>query len=199
MYWSQLFLNSTTAGLMIEDRYLVWKLNRGSADALSRIYEKCRDDLLRLATAMLNDKADAEDIVHEVFVRFAESAGDFQLTGSLKGYLATCVANRARNRNSSKQRRADLEIKNILPPSPHVETPDRWIINSEELEIISHALASIPGEQREVITLRLYSGMKFREIARLQDTSIKTIQSRYRSGLDKLRSILGGGSRNELE
>ncbi len=39
---------------MLEDRLLVWKLNRGSIEALSRIYEKYKDDLLRLATALSN-------------------------------------------------------------------------------------------------------------------------------------------------
>lgn len=177
---------------MLEDKILVWKLNRGSAEALSRIYEKYRDDLFRLALALLNDKADAEDTVQDVFVNFAESAGDFQLTGSLKGYLATCLANRVRNRNISKQRRKDLELANIQPPAPDNKTPDRWLINSEEFEIISNAIAAVPAEQREVITLRLYGEMKFREIAQLQQVSIKTIQSRYRSGLDKLRALLNG-------
>jgi DNA-directed RNA polymerase specialized sigma24 family protein len=51
-------------------------------------------------------------------------------------------------------------------------------------------LIKVPFEQREVIVLHLYGEMKFREIATLQAVSLKTIQSRYRYGLDKLRSIL---------
>ena len=47
-------------------------------------------------------------------------------------------------------------------------------------------------EQREAIVLRLHGGMKFKAIAKLQDVSDKTAQSRYRYGLDKLRSILNG-------
>ena len=175
---------------MLEDKILIWKLNRGSESALSGIYEKYRDDLLRLAIALLKDKADAEDIVHDVFVAFAASAGDFKLTGSLKSYLATCVANRVRNRNVTRQRRKNLELDNITPAESHSETPDCWIMNCEELEIISSALAEVPDTQREVITLRLYGEMKFREIAELQEVSIKTIQSRYRRGLDKLRTLL---------
>ena len=48
-------------------------------------------------------------------------------------------------------------------------------------------------EQREVIILRLHERMRFKAIARLQGVSDKTAQSRYRYGLDKLRSILNGG------
>ena len=180
---------------MLEDKILVWKLNRGSTNALSRIYEKYRDGLLRLAIALLNDKDDAEDVVQDVFVGFAESAGDFELTGSLKGYLATCVANRARNRNVARQRRKNLAADNREPPAPNTQTPDRWIMNCEELETISNALASVPDMQREVITLHLYGEMKFREIAELQEVSIKTTQSRYRCGLEKLRKSL----RNQVQ
>jgi RNA polymerase sigma-70 factor (ECF subfamily) len=55
---------------------------------------------------------------------------------------------------------------------------------------ISNALVQVPFEQREVVVLHLHGGMKFREIAKLQAVSTKTIQSRYRYGLNKLRSIL---------
>ena len=73
--------------MQVEDRLLVWRLNRGDATALSRVYEKYREDLLRLAVSLLNNTATAEDIVQDVFVRFAGSARVFRLTGSLKGYL----------------------------------------------------------------------------------------------------------------
>src|SRR4030042_2581745 len=79
---------------MMEDKLLIWKFKRGSNDALQRIYEKYVVYLVTLATALLNDVSTAEDIVHDVFVWFAQSAGRLRLEGSLKAYLATCVVNR---------------------------------------------------------------------------------------------------------
>jgi RNA polymerase sigma-70 factor (ECF subfamily) len=64
------------------------------------------------------------------------------------------------------------------------------LVQNEELARLSNALAQLPYDQREVITLRLHGGMKFRQIARQQAVSIKTAQSRYRYGLDKLRSLM---------
>jgi DNA-directed RNA polymerase specialized sigma24 family protein len=61
-------------------------------------------DLVTLASALLSNKSDAEDVVHDVFVTLLRSAWKFRLTGSLKGFLATCVANRARNRNKAGRR-----------------------------------------------------------------------------------------------
>ena len=83
---------------MLEDELLKWKFKRGSQEALSRIYEKYIDLMLTLAMAMLNDSHAAEDVVQDVFVSFARSAAGFRLQGSLKAYLATAVANRARDR-----------------------------------------------------------------------------------------------------
>jgi len=53
----------------------------------------------------------------------------------------------------------------------------------------------LPYEQRETITLHLHGGLTFREIAEHQDVSINTAQSRYRYGLDRLRSILEVGAK----
>jgi len=175
---------------MLDDKLLVWKFNRGSENALSRIYEKYRDDLLRLATALLNDISDAEDIVQDVFFNFAQSAGQFRLTGSLKGYLATCVANSARNRNIVMYRWKASRRNENRSMTSNLETPDQWLMNGEELRKMSNAISQLPYEQREAITLHLYGRMKFREIGVLQEVSIKTAQSRYRCGLDKLRSLL---------
>ena len=55
---------------------------------------------------------------------------------------------------------------------------------------IHNALGQVPFEQREVIVLHVHGDMKFKEIAQLQGVSIKTIQSRYRYGLEKLRSLI---------
>jgi RNA polymerase sigma-70 factor (ECF subfamily) len=175
---------------MLDDKLLVWKFNRGSVNALSRIYKKYRDDLLRLAAALLNDIGDAEDVVQDVFFNFAQSAGQFQLTGSLKGYLATCVANRARNRNIATYRRRTSLWNGNMSVTSNLETPVQWLMDGEEIKKMNDTMAQLPYDQREAITLHLYGGMKFREIGVLQEVSIKTAQSRYRCGLEKLRSLL---------
>jgi len=53
-------------------------------------------------------------------------------------------------------------------------------------------MAQLPYAQREVVVLHVQGGMKFRAIAKSQNASINTVQSRYRYGLDKLRSLLNG-------
>jgi RNA polymerase sigma-70 factor (ECF subfamily) len=71
-----------------------------------------------------------------------------------------------------------------------VKRPEQWAILSEELAMLSNAMAQIPYEQREVLTLYMQGDMTFRQIAKIQNASINTVQGRYRYGLNKLRSIL---------
>jgi RNA polymerase sigma-70 factor (ECF subfamily) len=67
-------------------------------------------------------------------------------------------------------------------------SPVPWIIRNEQFDKVSDAIRLLPQEQREAVTLHLQGQMKFREIAKLQRVSVKTAQSRYRYGLEKLRS-----------
>ncbi|MHC4215797.1 MAG: RNA polymerase sigma factor [Planctomycetota bacterium] len=176
---------------MIEDKLLIYKFKRGSQSALQRIYEKYRTYLLTLATALLNDVNTSEDIVHDFFVSFAQSADSLRLDGSLKWYLATCVANRARDRIRSVKRQA-VSLDYAGSMSSDAKPPVSSAICNEELQQLSSALEQLPYEQREAVILHIRGKMKFRAIAQLQNVSIKTVQSRHRYGLDKLRIILNG-------
>jgi RNA polymerase sigma-70 factor (ECF subfamily) len=175
---------------MIEDKLLIWRFKRGSSDALCRIYKKYKDNLLRLASALSNDQNAAEDIVHDFFVSFAQSPEKLKLNGSLKSYLARCVVNRVRNANKTRRRQEATGLDGTATVRSNSKRPEQWIIDSEQLRQLNDALAQLPEQQREVIILHLQGEMKFKAIAELQDVSINTVQSRYRYGLDKLRSIL---------
>lgn len=177
---------------MFEDRLLVWKFKGGSKDALRAIYEKYADDLLSLAANLLDDKIGAEDVVQDVFIMFAESADRFRLTGSLKSFLAKCVANRSRDYRRRKRRQQTAAMGQAERKSPQVKSPVQLVISSEELTKLGNALAELPYEQREAIVLHLHGDLRFRQIAKLQKVPTKTVQSRYRYGLDKLRSSMNG-------
>lgn len=175
--------------LKVEDNILVWKFNRGSKDALRRIYEKYKDDLLGLAITLLRDRSLAEDVVHDVFVSFASTVGSFHLSGSLKGYLSTCAANRARDRNRLRVPQ-NAEADFVEAADCDSDGPIENVIDIEESGELQGLLDRLPYEQREVIVLHLHHEMRFREIAKALGISINTVQSRYRYGLEKLRSIV---------
>jgi RNA polymerase sigma factor (sigma-70 family) len=176
---------------MIEDKILLWKMKHGSSDALSRIYEKYKSDLFSLANSLLHDLDAAEDVVHDVFVSFVKSADEFQLTGSLKGYLLTCVANLSRDRVRARKREP-IGMNKTDTAIPDYKIPSHALISAEELDRLREAIEKVPYEQREVVILHLQGRRTFRQIAESQGIAVGTVQSRYRYGLEKLRSLLNG-------
>lgn len=175
--------------LMFEDEVLKWKFKRGSDEALKRIYEKYLDAMLTLAMGFLNDAGAAEDVVQDVFVSFAQSKRSFRVTGSLSGYLATSVVNRVRDYRRRLRRQAG---DGGAGPMREANGPEQAVILDEQARLLNAAVAELPEEQREVVLLRLKADMKFRDIAKLQKTSVNTALSRYRYGLEKVRSTLNG-------
>jgi len=174
---------------MLEDKLLLWKMKHGSSDALCRIYDKYKRDMLSLANALLHDLNASEDIVHDVFVSFIKSADEFKLTGSLKGYLLTCVANLSRDRVRARKREPkELNVADIQASDCCL--PDQTVISAEQLHRLRDAIARLPFEQREVVVLHLQAARTFRQIAQLRQAPVATIQSRYRYGLEKLRALL---------
>jgi RNA polymerase sigma-70 factor (ECF subfamily) len=176
---------------MIEDRLLLYRFKRGDSNALRRIYEKYEVYLLTVATALLNDIGAAEDVLHDSFVAFAESAHKIRLEGNLRSFLATCVANRCRD-VIRKRSRDPESLNKIALFTCNEKGPETAAVFNERLERIARAIASLPYEQREVVVLHLKAGLMFKQIAGLQKASVNTVQSRYRYGIDKLRSTLDG-------
>jgi RNA polymerase sigma-70 factor (ECF subfamily) len=144
----------------------------------------------------------------------------FELTGSLKAYLATCVANRVRDLMRRKQSQAvSLEQARVVPAG--LSEPSQAIACNEQLQQLSSALTKLSHEQREVIVLHIHGRMRFRVIAKSLGISVKlsheqrevivlhihgrmrfrviakslgisvnTVKGRYRYGINRLRSVL---------
>ena len=175
----------------IEDMLLVWEFKQGSSEALQRIYEKYVGHLVTVAATLLNDVNSAEDIVHDFFVSFGQSAEKIKVQGRLKAYLTTCVVNLVRD-NIRKMRRESTRLDEAEPYRSTVDSPELSAVNDEEQQQLNAAIGKLPYEQREALILHLQGGLMFKQIARLQRVSTNTAWSRYRYALKKLRSQLNG-------
>ena len=187
------FYGSIGLRITLSERQLIRRVRQGDKEALREIYLEHKDALLTLAFSLVHDMNTAEDILHDVFVAFAGAAGTLRLRTSLHRYLTTSVLNRVRDRFRRKQVQA-ARTKVSDPVEPTSMGPDQIVVLAEETQRLTTALAELPIEQREVVTLRLNAGLKFKEIARAQETSVATVQARYRYGIEKLRVLLSGGS-----
>jgi RNA polymerase sigma-70 factor (ECF subfamily) len=183
--------------LMSEDRQLLKRLRCGDTRALRLIYEQYMDDLLTVAVSLLSDVHAAEDCVHDVFVNFAGAANKLTIRHNLKGYLLSCVVNRARDQLRKRPKEAVRQLDVSDCPATSGE-PTSELIDCERAARILEAIAKLPYEQREVFVLHAQGGAKFREIARLLGVSMGTVQSRYRYGIEKLRILLDKENDDEV-
>lgn len=172
---------------MLEDRRLLKALQRGDSTAWRRIYLKYKDDLLTVARSLVYDVNTAEDCLQEVFVLLASDGNTIR--SNLKGYLLSCVVNRARDHLRRRDAQFNCQV-NIRTQRIDVTNPASVLATNDEIERIAGALEKLPLEQREVVVLHLQSDMTFRQIATMLCLSINTVQSRYRYGMEKLRQLL---------
>ena len=175
------------------DSRLLKLLRNGHPEALGVVYQKYRADMLAVALSMASDRAVAEDAVHDVFVSFAGVAHSLEIRRSLKSYLLTSIVNRIRNIYKAGSRAAasvaaegSENHQSLWPDPPSTATLD--------LSRLQRALDALPEAQRCVIILHLLEGIRFRAIAESQGESLHTVQSRYRYGMQKMRSFLDEGN-----
>lgn len=177
---------------MLDDLRLVVQLNGGSKDALRRIYLRYRQELFTMAVSLVGDCHLAEDCLQDVFVRLAESAGTLSIRTNLKAYLASAVVNRARDCLRRDRREVDCPVDE-MDLATHQTGPDGEMARSEQAQQLLEAVGRLPLGQREVFVLHVQGRMTFRQIARMQEVSIRTVHSRYRYAIEKLRQIISEG------
>ena len=175
---------------MLDDPILLWRSKRGDRKAFDLLYERHLDTLLTVAMSLLGNASDAEDAVQEVFASFVGSLDTITLRSSLRNFLAVCVANKSRD----MLRRRNRPFADPRGATAPVEAPEtlELVTQSEQVNRLVEALARLPYEQREVITLHIHAGLTFRAMARALKVSLGTVQSRYRYGLNNLKTALNG-------
>ena len=135
---------------------------------------------------------DAEDLLQELFIRLAKSNFENKNIKKLKSYLFTSSRNLAiehiRKRVREKRKLSDFEW--ILERNSGSD------ISEDQLEQLNAALIGLPVEQREVIVLKTYEEMTFKQIAKFLNISANTAASRYRYALEKMKVFLK--KKNEL-
>lgn len=175
---------------MLEDKLLILRFKRGNFDALRWIYNKYKGDLLKLAIILTGDICHSEDVVQDVFVKLAQSHDKISIHSNLKNYLITSVINRIRTLRRDCRRLEETQCDQPAIGVSQINSPDQWAVFNEQMQQLSDAMAKLPFEQREVVTLRFEAGLRFPQIAKIQNVSINTVQGRYRYGLEKLRTLL---------
>jgi len=110
---------------MLEDKLLIWKLKRGSLDALRQIYDKYKTDLLKVAISLTGDVCRSEDAVQDVFLKLIESHGQISIRSSPRNYLMMRLVNRIRSLHRSDLCRAQTPVP-ISTSGVSTDSPEQW-------------------------------------------------------------------------
>jgi RNA polymerase sigma-70 factor (ECF subfamily) len=187
------------AEFAIPERERRWRtylmdMARGDANSLARLYDECAAALLGLALRMIKNKADAEEIILDVFVQVWRTAHSFDpARGSVWRWLTLLVRSRAVDRLRTaafKRDRDRLSITYDWELISQDPLPDKTVLLNEERTLIKIALQLLPGEQRQAVELAYFSGLTHVEIASKLDVPLGTIKTRIRAAVDKLRVSL---------
>lgn len=173
---------------MFDQQRLIKRLKSGEHQALEEAYDFYKGHLLTVAICLLRDRSLAEDCLHDVFVKLASRLDVFSIRSNLKAYLSVAVANRCRDILRQKEP-GDLPADDCIEKG-YEHPPEYDAMTREQTYRIVKALGQLPYAQREVIMLRFFSAMSFKQIARAQQESSHCVRSRCRYGLSKLGLLL---------
>jgi RNA polymerase sigma-70 factor (ECF subfamily) len=150
-------------------------------DQLAALYRRHAGPLVFYAQSLSRDRALAEDVVQEAFLRMLDR--DPARIESVKAFLYATV----RHLVIDERRR---DAARAQQPPALASRPSCTPVCEATLESISSALGGLPPEQREVVVLKTYAGMTLAEAARLTGVSEATATSRYRYAIEKLAGLL---------
>jgi RNA polymerase sigma-70 factor, ECF subfamily len=149
------------------------------------LYEKYAPDVFRFALYLCGNRADAEDIVSETFVRVWTSAETVR-TETVKGLLFTIARNLCLKQLKHSARRAELP-ETIADPAPRT---DIWLEGRDQADAIFRAMQDLPQMSRAALVMRAIDGLAYSEIARvlgISEVSAKVKVHRARAALMNLR------------
>ena len=174
----------------LSDSELVTHIAAGSEAALCEVYDRFSRLIYSIARRILRDNGEAEDVVQDVFVKLWAHALDYKAThGSVSTWLMTITHRTAIDqlRRRSVRATVDVEERELLAhPDPKPSTD--LLLDRIGL---SGALGSLKPEERELVELAFLEGLSHSQLVERTGMPLGTIKTRLRSGLVKLREVLG--------
>jgi len=173
--------------------HLIQQVANQDRDAFSQLYDRFSTLVFTLAMRMLRVRSDAEDLLQEVFVQVWRQAQSYSAErGSPEAWIVNIARSRAIDKIRSIRR---MEKSFVLTDDPaRAESSDNVESSAAESEArltMSNALANLPEAQRKVLELAYFDGLTQTEIANRLAEPLGTVKTRMRTGIQRLRDMLG--------
>jgi len=182
----------------VSDEELVSALKAGDTDSLGVLVARWEQPLHRFVSRMLPRQDDARDVCQETFLRVLKKAHRFKEGSRFSTWMYQIALNLCRD-NMRKRRRWSLVVAEETTLDDQLASPAQPALgedpaaNTERKELshaVHRALDQLSPQQREVLILKEFEGLKFKEISRILECPESTVKSRMYGGLNGLRSML---------
>ncbi len=174
---------------------LLQRIAEGDRASFRELYDRFSGVLMAAAYKVLNDQAEAEDVLQDVFIQIWDKAGLYDpRRGKPLTWALTLTRNKAIDRLRSAQRRYRLKDEveqetRVMDQQVELDSVDQ-VYALEKGQLIRKAVASLSKEQRTAIELAFFKGLTQNEIADQLGEPLGTIKARIRRGMIKLRELI---------
>ncbi len=179
------------------DEELILALQAGDTGSLGVLVSRWERPLFRFVYRQLPRPDEASDVCQETFLRILDKADRYRPGSRFSTWMYQIALNLCRDRLRRRRRWGALvfEREELPEPAPNESGavdvgPESECGRNELRAAVRHALGDLPAEQREVLIMKEFEGLKFREIAAILDCPESTVKSRMYHGLDGLRAAL---------
>ena len=181
----------------IDDVALLKAIAGKDDKAVSQLYDRYRVVLFGLLVRILNNREEAEDVLQEVFLQVWRRAADYDDNrGRPFTWLVTLARSRAIDRLRSVASRERVVAASARDPVEETSDAIADAVRSEQRGIVTSALSQLPEEQQRPLVLAYFDGLTQSEIADRLGAPLGTVKTRMRTGMLKLREVLGGKSQS---
>jgi RNA polymerase sigma-70 factor, ECF subfamily len=178
----------------------------GDSASFDSLVEEYAGRIFGFLCRMTGSTQDAEDLMQETFIRVVRTIAAYKHDGRFEAWLFRIAANVARDRLRRIKRTPKI-AGGLVGPSLHAEDEsnsasglwatgedrpaDAGLVHSEEMDALNAALAMLPDGEREVLMLRHFSELSFKDIAQALGCPLGTALARSHRGLARLRELMG--------
>lgn len=187
-----------------EDSALLEGLRAGEETAYEALIQRFEQPIFNIVSRLLDDPADAADVVQEVFLKVFRNVASFRGESSIKTWIYRIAVNEARNQRRwfSRHRRQEVNLE-IDEPGDGLKGYRNWLpdpgrspfeltLDHETQVLIETALAEVNPKFRAALVLREIEGLSYEEVGEILEISLGTVKSRILRGRDALKKHLAG-------
>lgn len=166
---------------------LLRAIGTGDEEALEALYSSVRIPVFAYALSILQNREDAEDVLHDSFLKIWEAAPRYRSEGKPRAWILTITKNLCRMKLRERAKTAQTPVEEMAWSLPSEE------LSLEERTVLRVCLEQLPEDDRQVLLLHAVAGLRHREIAALIEKPLSTVLSKYNRAIRKIRKILEGG------